>query len=74
MDYFEFASLHDDALVDETITAKAIGRAEPTLRKDRWAGTGIPYHKIGRSVRYRVGDIRDYLKSCRVHSTTQAGV
>jgi hypothetical protein len=69
-------TLHDnhDQLVDEHTAATILHRKVPTLRKDRWAGTGVPFIKIGRSVRYSVKDLRDYIAANRVHSTTQAGM
>jgi hypothetical protein len=44
-----------------------------TIERDRWAGTGIPFVKTGRLVRYRKSDIRAWLeKHIAVQSTTQA--
>jgi hypothetical protein len=37
------------------------GRARPTLQKDRVAGRGIPFVKIGRLVRYRPEDVDAYI-------------
>lgn len=46
-----------------TIQAAAIIGVTPTkLKMDRHLGVGIPYVKIGRTVRYKLGDIRDYLE------------
>ena len=36
-----------------------------TLQRDRIHGRGIPYHKVGRRVLYRVSDIEEFLASCR---------
>ena len=36
-----------------------------TLQRESTTGEGIPYHKIGRRVRYRVSDIEAFLDSCR---------
>jgi len=33
-----------------------------TLERDRWIGTGIPFIKMGRLVRYRKADIRAWLE------------
>jgi hypothetical protein len=58
------ASLHlyerapDATLVDEYIHAALTGAAVKTLRRQRWTGDGLPFEKRGRSVRYRLGDIR----------------
>ena len=37
-----------------------------TLRNDRFLGQGIPYIKIGRSVRYSFTDVVNFMESCRV--------
>ena len=34
----------------------------PKLRADRSRGTGISYIKIGKSVRYNLDDIADYIR------------
>jgi len=36
------------------------------LRQDRFLKKGIPYLKIGRSVRYRPDDIRAYMEARRI--------
>lgn len=42
-----------------------------TLERDRWAGGGIPFVKIGRMVRYRKADIGAWIeKHTSVLSTT----
>jgi predicted DNA-binding transcriptional regulator AlpA len=38
----------------------------PTLRNHRHRGVGIPYVKVGRSVRYRWGDIINYMESKKI--------
>ena len=35
--------------------------ALPTLRNQRFRGVGIPYSKIGRSVRYFLQDVIDFM-------------
>lgn len=37
-----------------------------TLRNDRFRGRGIPYCKIGRSVRYSLTDVIDFMESKKV--------
>ena len=53
-------------LLRETDVSKITGRSVGTLRKDRCQGEGIPYLKIGKSVRYSVDDVNKYLESRRV--------
>ena len=40
-----------------------------TLRNNRWLGVGIPYIKIGRSVRYMKSDVMAELERLRVEPT-----
>ena len=37
-----------------------------TLRNNRFQGKGIPYLKIGRSVRYSEADVINYMESHRI--------
>lgn len=37
-----------------------------TLRAQRFYGKGIPYSKVGRSVRYSLADVATFMKSRRV--------
>lgn len=59
-------SLIENHVVNENQAAKIIGRAVQTLRNDRHLRQGPPYIKLGRSVRYKVGDLLDYIESHRV--------
>ena len=34
-----------------------------TLQRERFNGTGIPYVKLGRRVRYKIEDIEKYIKA-----------
>jgi len=44
------------------ITGLGLGR----LRNDRFHGKGLPYCKIGKSVRYSINDITEYMESHKV--------
>jgi hypothetical protein len=55
-----------DRWIDENEAAKICGRCVRSLQNDRWKGTGLNYTKFGRSVRYRIGDILDFMESRRV--------
>ena len=63
-------------MVTEQETAEIIGMSVQFLRQSRMDGTranrtaGPPYHKIGRSVRYKVGDLTDWLDEHRVAMTS----
>jgi len=57
-------------LLNEKQVAKQYEIAPGTLRRQRWAGIGFPYHVIGRPdntkrggvIRYRVSEIENYLE------------
>jgi hypothetical protein len=52
--------------VDEKVVARIIGRALQTLRNDRHLGRGLPYIKIGRSVRYSLEDVIRFMESRKI--------
>jgi hypothetical protein len=43
-----------DQLLSDRDVEKITGRAQSTLQKDRVAGKGIPFVRMGRLVRYRM--------------------
>jgi predicted DNA-binding transcriptional regulator AlpA len=56
--------LGDDALLTRAEVSKLTGRSSRALEYDAAVGQGIPYVRIGeRNVRYRVGDVRAYIRS-----------
>ena len=57
-----------DPLLSDRDVEKITGRARSTLQKDRVTGTGIPFVRISRLVRYRQSDVTaflDLLPRCR---------
>lgn len=56
-------NLPPSTLVDEAAAAVALTAKRKTLQAWRLYRRGPRYLKIGRSVRYRVGDLRDWLES-----------
>jgi predicted DNA-binding transcriptional regulator AlpA len=64
-----------DPLLTEHQVSDIIGRAVPTLQKDRSEGNSsvIPYIKIGRLVRYRQSDIEAYLAALPARRSTSEG-
>ena len=52
--------------VDERKAAAIMSKSVQSLRNERFIGKGCPYLKLGRSVRYLVSDIQDYLTRNRV--------
>ncbi len=49
--------------------SRITGRSLPTLRNDRCKGQGIPYVKLGRSVRYRLDDVLDFMETRKIATT-----
>jgi hypothetical protein len=69
----EYELSPDSALFNQETIAAIRNCSLATIERDRWAGTGIPFVKIGRLVRYRKSDIRRWLEGHpSVQSTTQA--
>ncbi len=69
----EFELAPDSALFTQNTVAAIRGCSIATIEHDRWLGTGVPFIKTGRSVRYRKKDIRTWLEShTAFQSTTQA--
>ena len=52
--------------VDERKVSEITGRALPTLRNDRHNRRGIPYCKVGRSVRYALSDVVEFMESRKI--------
>jgi hypothetical protein len=46
--------------------SKLIGRAEQTLANERSTRRGLPYVKIGRSIRYKLTDVLSYTEARRI--------
>ena len=52
--------------LNEVRVAGITGRALSTLRNERARGLGIPYIKIGRSVRYDLTDVIRFMESHKI--------
>jgi predicted DNA-binding transcriptional regulator AlpA len=61
-----------ERLLDDNELAAVMGRSRSRIQKDRLEGRGPPFVKIGRLVRYRADDVRDYLRSCTIRPAPQA--
>ena len=55
-----------DTLLTTKEVANLTGLSRETLAQWRSQKRGIPYLKIGRSVRYALADVQTYLEGCRV--------
>jgi len=59
-----------DRLLTEQELAQRQGRAVKTLQNDRVFGRGVPFVKLGRSVRYRLSDVLAYEDAHLCNSTS----
>lgn len=53
----QFHACHPDSLHSEIVVAAVIGCSVEKLQRDRWRGTGLPFVRFGRLVRYRKSDV-----------------
>lgn len=60
-----------DAIVDEFVISKFLHCSVAKVRADRINGVGVPFLKIGGSVRYVFGDAIRYRDSCIRFSTKE---
>ncbi len=50
----------------EVEVAKILNVSRATLQQNRWLNRGLPFFKVGRSVRYSVDDLQAYIEENRV--------
>ena len=60
-------------LLDQDRLAKLLGCSPRTLERQRLEGTGIPFTRVGRLVRYRLIDVHRHLEGQRRTSTSDPG-
>lgn len=63
--------MHCQGYLNTRTTSELTGISESTLEKWRVSGTGIPFVKAGRSVKYAVDDIHQWMAARRVLSTSE---
>ena len=63
-----------DRLLNDHEVADITGRARSTLQKDRLFGTGIPFVRIGRLVRYRQSDVDAFLAALPSRRSTSEAI
>ena len=54
--------------ITEIEVSEITGRALSTLRNERSKGEGIIYIKVGRSVRYDLQDVIDFMESHKIQT------
>jgi len=64
-------TLTDERLMTRAEVQTYFGLTQRFLEVSAVRGNGPPMVKIGRSVRYRVADLRDWIAARRVNSTSQ---
>ena len=52
--------------LSEIEVAKILNVSRATLQQNRWLNRGIPFIKVGRSVRYAVTDLQAFIEENRV--------
>ena len=57
--------------LDTAAASLRTGVSESTLQKWRVTGSGPPYFKLGRLVRYDGTDLAKWMGSCRIRSTSE---
>jgi hypothetical protein len=70
----QFDDAPDGALFDQKIVAAKLDVSTAQLEKLRWAGGGVPFVKLGRSVKYRKTDVLEFIEArvCRSTSSIAA--
>lgn len=63
--------LDDETLYDELVISKNLDCEQKTLQAWRSRGGGPPFVKIGRLVRYRGFDVKRWIDSRTVRSTSE---
>ena len=66
----EFYSAPETTLFNQVTVAYVRDCSTATLERDRWAGGGILFIKIGRSVKYRKADVLAWLAQYQPQSST----
>lgn len=66
----EFDSAPESALFNQQTVAAVLNCSTQLLERNRWAGTSLPYLKIGRKVLYRKSDVVDFLQQQKVYRST----
>jgi len=50
-------------LINQSELSTYLNKSEAWCERARWLGTGPPFVKLGRSVRYRLSDVKEYVDS-----------
>ena len=72
IDSHAYSTWDKDKLIDTATLSEWIGETTSSLYKWRYEGKGPKYISKPRYIAYRVGDVRGWIKSRTVQSTTEA--
>ena len=61
-----------EPLLDERDVAEITRRSLASVRRDRQMRKGVPFIRIGSSIRYRPQSLREFLGSCETSGVPQA--
>lgn len=61
-----------DTLLIAAEAAELLRLSQRTLERHRTAGTGPRFVRLGRAIRYRRGDLIDFVERCAHQSTSEA--
>jgi predicted DNA-binding transcriptional regulator AlpA len=62
-----------DTYITESQLSKLTQISVKTLRTWRWRGDGPAFYRLGRSVRYSISDVNEWLQNARRTSTSDLG-
>jgi hypothetical protein len=58
--------MEQDRYLTTAEVVRITGRKYQTWANERHQGRGVPYYKVGRSIRYKLSDILDFMERCRI--------
>ena len=66
----EFESAPDSTLFNQATLAAILNCSTQLLERNRWAGEGVPYLKMGRKVLYRKSEILNFIQQLKTYRST----
>jgi len=68
----EFESAPDSMLFNQNTLAAILNCSTQLLERNRWAGEGVPYLKIGRKVLYRKSEVLEFIQQQKIYRSTSS--
>lgn len=66
----EFDAASNSTLFNQNTLAAILNCSTQLLERNRWAGEGVPYIKMGRKVLYKKSDVLDFLQQLKTYRST----